>query len=141
MFELIKLLSLYKTNTMYIGFTKSAGTIKEYPIFYWLFKTVSIIQCLVLFWNNVPNLRSKIRDTLRSIINGSYKGCFKMINISQVIAIIYSWCRNITKKFLETFHFLLWTFQLQAFEYFYGVWRPYHPLLKAFCKMTVCHCK
>ena len=34
MFELIKLLSLYKTNTMYIGFTKSAGTVKGYPIFY-----------------------------------------------------------------------------------------------------------
>ena len=34
MFELIKLLSLHKTNTMYIGFTKSAGAIKGYPIFY-----------------------------------------------------------------------------------------------------------
>ena len=34
MFELIKLLSLYKTNTMYIGFTKSAATVKGYPIFY-----------------------------------------------------------------------------------------------------------
>ena len=32
MFELIKLLSLYETNTMYIGFTKSAGLIKGYPI-------------------------------------------------------------------------------------------------------------
>ena len=29
MFELIKLLSLYKNNTMYIGFTKSAGTVKD----------------------------------------------------------------------------------------------------------------
>ena len=33
MFELIKLLSLYKTNTMYLGFTKSAGTVKGYPTF------------------------------------------------------------------------------------------------------------
>ena len=32
MFELIKLLSLYETNTMYIGFTKTAGLIKGYPI-------------------------------------------------------------------------------------------------------------
>ena len=29
MFELIKLLSLYKTNTKYIAFTKFAGTVKE----------------------------------------------------------------------------------------------------------------
>ena len=28
MSELIKLLSLYKTNNIYIGFTKSAGTVK-----------------------------------------------------------------------------------------------------------------
>ena len=28
MFELIKLLSLYKMNTMYISLTKSAGTVK-----------------------------------------------------------------------------------------------------------------
>ena len=34
MFQLIKLLSLYKTNTVYIGFTMSAGTVKGYPIFY-----------------------------------------------------------------------------------------------------------
>ena len=40
MFELIKLLSLYETNVMYIGFTKSAGTIKGYSIFYRFFKTV-----------------------------------------------------------------------------------------------------
>ena len=30
MFELIKLLFLYKTDTMYIGFTKSAGTVKGF---------------------------------------------------------------------------------------------------------------
>ena len=40
MFELIKLLSLYETNVMYIGFTKSTGTIRGYSIFYRFFKTV-----------------------------------------------------------------------------------------------------
>lgn len=34
MFELVKLLSLYKTNTMYIGFAKSARKVKGYPIVY-----------------------------------------------------------------------------------------------------------
>ena len=34
MFELIKLLFLYKTNTMYTGLTKSAETIRGNPIFY-----------------------------------------------------------------------------------------------------------
>ena len=46
MFKLIKLLSLYKTNTMYIGFTNSARTITGYPIFYWslkLFKLFSVL--------------------------------------------------------------------------------------------------
>ena len=31
MLELIKLLFLYKTNTMYIGFIKSTGTVKGVP--------------------------------------------------------------------------------------------------------------
>ena len=34
MFELIKLLYFYKTNAIYIGFTKYAGAVKGYPIFY-----------------------------------------------------------------------------------------------------------
>ena len=33
MFELIKLLSLYTTNTIYVGFTKSAVSVKGYPSF------------------------------------------------------------------------------------------------------------
>ena len=32
--KMFELLSLYKTNTMYIGFTNSTGTVKGYPIFY-----------------------------------------------------------------------------------------------------------
>ena len=39
-------LSLSKTNTLYIGFTKPAGTVKGYRIFYRFFKTVSAVQCL-----------------------------------------------------------------------------------------------
>ena len=34
MFELMTLLFPYNTNTIYIGLTKSAGTVKGYPIFY-----------------------------------------------------------------------------------------------------------
>ena len=46
MSELIKLLSLCKTNILYIGFTKSSGIVKRYRIFYWYFKIVSTIHCL-----------------------------------------------------------------------------------------------
>ena len=46
MFELIKLLSLYETNIMYIGFTKSAGTIKGYSIFYRFFKLFKLFSVL-----------------------------------------------------------------------------------------------
>ena len=46
MFGLIKLLFLYKTNTMYTGLTKSAETIRGNPVFYCslkLFKLSSVL--------------------------------------------------------------------------------------------------
>ena len=104
MLELIKLLFLYKTNTMYIGFIKSAGTVKGgTPLFYWFFKTVLTIQCLVHFWNNVPNLRPNIWELSKRF----YKRCFKMINISQVIVIIYYLCKRVTNNLWDISFFTL----------------------------------
>ena len=43
MFELIKPLSLYKTNTMYVGFTESPVTVKWYLFF------IDYLKLFILF--------------------------------------------------------------------------------------------
>ena len=141
MFQLIKLLSLYKTNTVYIGFTMSAGTVKGYPIFYWFFKTVSTIQCLYSS-GAMPQISGPRSETLSIPLQMVLtKGVSKWL-MSRVIVIIYSFCKSITNNFWRhfIFHFELFNCKLLNISMMY-IYRPYHPLLKALHKMTVCHCK
>ena len=119
MFELIKLLSLYKTNAMYIGFTKPAGTVKGYPIFYWFFKTVSTIQCLYSS-GAMPQILGPRYETLSIplqtvLTKGVSKWLMSQVVViiyyfckslmSQVVVIIYYFCKSITNNFWRHFIF------------------------------------
>ena len=74
-----------------------------YPFFDWFFKLSRLFKFLY-FWRTTSQILGPsyvLSLSLCSIINGCYKRCFKVINIYQVVVIIYSLCKNIRSNLLR----------------------------------------
>ena len=71
------------------------GQLKDNKFFINSLKLFKLFNILYSF-GRIFQILGQRCETLCSIINSSYKRYFKMINISQVIAIIYFLCKNIT---------------------------------------------
>ena len=108
--------SLCKTDSRYVSFATSTGSIHRFPFFNPVFKSTKIRFLFVTIRKNVPDNWTKIGYTFRPVKYRPNKRSGKLRIKSQIVRV------TISKLLLAAdgdMRYLRYTFQWQDIDYFY----------------------